>query len=95
MSPERYRQVKVLFQAVLDIAPDARAAYLDEACAQDEELRREVESLLESHNDAGEFIEAPALESVTRPESVIDPNSPIGQRIGPYQVMRELGQGGM
>lgn len=95
MSPERYRQVKVLFQAVLDVAPDARAAYLDEACAHDEELRREVESLLESHNDAGEFIEAPALESVTRPESVVDPNSPIGQRIGPYQVMRELGHGGM
>ncbi len=95
MSPERYRQVKVLFQAVLDVAPSARAAWLDEACAHDEELRREVESLLASHNDAGEFIEAPAVEAVTRPELEAEPQTLVGQRIGPYQVMREIGHGGM
>jgi serine/threonine protein kinase/tetratricopeptide (TPR) repeat protein len=95
MNPERYRQVKQVFQAVLEIEPQARAAYLREACAQDEELQREVESLLASHDDAGEFIEAPAVPARTESDTSNELPSAIGQRIGPYQILRELGHGGM
>jgi serine/threonine protein kinase/tetratricopeptide (TPR) repeat protein len=95
MNPERYRQVKQVFQAVLDVEPTARAAYLREACAQDEELQREVESLLASHDDAGEFIEAPAVPARTESDTSNELPSAIGQRIGPYQILRELGHGGM
>ncbi|HWQ32269.1 MAG TPA: hypothetical protein VNQ79_05245 [Blastocatellia bacterium] len=46
MSPERYEQIGRLYQAALECEPDARAAFLAEACGADDELRREVESLI-------------------------------------------------
>ena len=46
LTPERYQQVKQLFVEVCELAPDQRAAHLDRACAQDAELRAEVETLL-------------------------------------------------
>ena len=94
MSPDRYQQIKQIFQAVLEVETTARASYLTEACANDEELRHEVESLLTSHDDAGEFIEAPAVAALT-PSDEEEFVSAVGQRIGPYQVLREIGHGGM
>ncbi|HEX4946561.1 MAG TPA: serine/threonine-protein kinase [Blastocatellia bacterium] len=96
MSPERYRQVKALFQAVLDVESPVRATYLQEACGDDAELRQEVESLLASHDEAGEFIETPAAAAVTLSYSdAPSASSAVGQRIGPYQILREIGHGGM
>lgn len=46
MKAERWRQIERLYHAALEREPDERAAFLDEACAGDDELRREVESLL-------------------------------------------------
>ena len=62
MNREDYRQIKEIFQAALDIAPESRAAYLDEACAGDKDLRREVERLLESFDS--QFLERPAVAQV-------------------------------
>jgi serine/threonine protein kinase len=95
MSPERYQQVKQLFQSALELEPEKRAAFLAEACARDDDLRAEVESLLASHEGAENFIEMPALaEMPTLPlEEVAD--SMVGQRIGPYKLIREIGHGGM
>ena len=42
MKPERWRQIETVCQQALTRAPEARAAFLDEACAGDAELRREV-----------------------------------------------------
>ena len=96
MTPERYRQVKQIFQAALEVQPRARAAWLAEACANDDELRGEVESLLVSHDEAGEFIEVPAAAVITQPYADKDDTaSVVGQRIGPYQIIREIGHGGM
>ena len=51
-----------IFTAALDrYSPEERRAYLDEACGNDLELRRRVEALLQSHEDAGDFLERPAL----------------------------------
>jgi len=60
MNPERWRQIDQLLEAALDRKPEERAAFLDVACADDESLRLEVESLLRSDEAAESFIEEPA-----------------------------------
>ena len=79
-------------------SPESRAGYLDGACGDDAELRREVESLLASHEAAPEgFLETPAIEGM---ESVA-PNSPSrkplarGARLGSFEIVGPLGAGGM
>ncbi len=56
---ERWRQIEELYHAALELRLEEREAFLDEACAGDEELRREVVSLIASHNQAETFISAP------------------------------------
>ncbi len=53
MTPERWQQIERLYHDALELAPEYRLAFLDRACAGDDELRREIESLLASHDDAG------------------------------------------
>jgi hypothetical protein len=60
MKPERWRQIDQLLEAALDHEPEERAAFLALACADDESLRLEVESLLRSDEAAESFIEEPA-----------------------------------
>ena len=62
MKAERWEKVIDLFQSALERAPEERAAFLDETCHDDEGMRREVESLLTSHERAKNFIEVPAFE---------------------------------
>ncbi len=62
MTPERHHRVGDLYHAALEIEPKARAAFLDGACGEDEELRREAESLLRAHDKVGNHFAAPALE---------------------------------
>ncbi len=89
-------------EAALEQPPAARPAFLSEACNGDDELRREVESLLQADEQAGSFIAEPLLASLpTVPHDPADltddPDLPalIGKRIGAYQIERELGRGGM
>ncbi|MGH9755630.1 MAG: serine/threonine protein kinase [Blastocatellia bacterium] len=66
MSPERRRQIKQLFERAIEYKAGARRAFLDVACAGDEALRREVESLLAAHEKAGGFMDKPAFDEVAR-----------------------------
>ena len=66
---ERWATVKRLHQAALDRDSSQRAAFLDEACAGDEALRREVQSLLAYEQDAASFMESPAMEVTARSAS--------------------------
>ena len=66
MKPERWQQVNDLFQSAAERAPEERAAFLEEACHGDEDLRREVESLLTSHEKSGEFYRITGLRSRSR-----------------------------
>ena len=95
MQPERNREIDRIFQAALAHDLAERAAFLDEACADDPELRREVETLLASDEQAGGFIETPALEIA--PELVGDDHSTLvnAKSIGPYRLDSQLGAGGM
>jgi serine/threonine protein kinase len=74
--------------------PSDRGAFLEHACANDVELRSEVESLIESHEKSGEFIDAPAYQAATwlaNEKAELKP----GQNIGSYQVVSFISRGGM
>ncbi len=62
MIPERWQQIDSVLQAALERDPAERAAFLNQACAGDAELQQEVEALIKSDEQAGSFIEAPAIE---------------------------------
>src|SRR5262245_61386164 len=86
MTDERWRRVKALFQAVLERPNGERAAFLASACAGDEELRREVESLLASDaSDTGTLDWLP----------MVGDRPPAPQRIGPYEIVTLIGAGAM
>src|SRR6478736_4105550 len=95
MKPERWKQVNDLFQSTVERAPEERAAFLDETCHDDERMRREVESLLTSHERAANFIEVPAFK--VAPELVPNDSADalIGKLIGHYRIESLIGVGGM
>jgi eukaryotic-like serine/threonine-protein kinase len=92
LDPERWQKVKELFDAALELAPEERARYLEETSAGDADLRREVEQLLAAHAEAGTFIDRPAVQDAT---DLFAGDAQLGQRIGPYKIVRLLGRGGM
>src|SRR3954470_7432470 len=88
MTPARWRQVKDLFDRIIDAAPEHRDALLESLCGSDSELRAEVQSLLSSHQADDELLDRPAAEHF--PGDAWE-----GRRLGPYKIVREIGRGGM
>ena len=95
MKPERWQQVDKLFQAALALDPADRAAFLDHACKSDAALRREIDELLASHDQAASFIESPALEANPSLMTAGSADSILEQLRGPYRILSHLGSGGM
>ncbi|MGH9968891.1 MAG: protein kinase domain-containing protein [Pyrinomonadaceae bacterium] len=93
MTPERWLQLKQIFQSALERNPAERSAFLSQACAGDPALRSEVESLISSHDQAGDSIEAMAAEAAT--EMLANDRAIVGKQIGRYQVLSCIGRGGM
>ena len=93
MTPERWQQLKQIFQSALERNPAERSAFLSQACAGDPALRSEVESLISSHDQAGDSIEAMAVEAAT--EMLANDRVILGKQIGHYQVLNRIGRGGM
>ncbi len=94
MTPERWQQVREILEPALERAKDDRVAYLDLACGDDDDLRREVESLIAASDEADDFIETPPLSMVA--ESLSDqPELQSGERLGHYKVISRLSRGGM
>src|ERR1051326_2499342 len=92
-----WREVKRLFHAAIDLPPADLDRFLHTAC-DDQELIRQVESLLLAHQSAADFISQPALVEAglaTHVKHYDSLSSFIGQRIGQYEIIRELGRGGM
>jgi predicted ATPase/serine/threonine protein kinase len=92
---ERWATVKRIHQAALEREVGQRAVFLDVACAGDEALRREVESLLAYQEDAGTFLESPAVEVSARAIGGALTMTLSGRVLSHYQVQSLLGAGGM
>src|SRR5262245_47429002 len=110
MTPERWRRIEDLCHAALERDRTSRGAFLNEACAGDEELQREVESLLAQEGQINSFLGGSALKDLAAQEaqaaiafgseSAQSPNaaqeeSLIGRQLGCYQVRAKIGEGGM
>ena len=95
MTPERWQQVERLYQAALELEASQQRAFLKQACGGDEELLREVGSLLTSHEQGEGFIETPALEVAAKALANKQTQSMVGREIGSYKILALLGKGGM
>lgn len=87
---DRLDKIIGIFDAASELEGAAREAFLATACDDDTALRAEVESLLREHDQAGAFLETPLLPELTAPTPEL-----AGRRVGPYELLRELGRGGM
>jgi non-specific serine/threonine protein kinase/serine/threonine-protein kinase len=93
---ERWQRVKDLVGAALERSAEARAAFVREACAGDEALRREVESLVAAGVEAGAFLSQPAVALPSEQPTGATPEPTLaGRCIGPYRLLSEAGRGGM
>ena len=84
MDSDKWQRAKELFGSALDHDPAQRRAFLTQACGGDEALRQEIEGLLAAHEEAGTTIADPRGR-----------DSLSGRRLGSYQLMHRIGQGGM
>lgn len=98
---ERWKQIESLYHAALERETATREAFLAEACAGDEELRREVASLIGYDGQPASLIESPALEVAAREwadesSSLLSrPPANAPSQIGAYRILSPLGRGGM
>ena len=95
MNPERWKQIRDVFGAALELAPEMRPGFLDSACGADAELRKEVESLLHSDQAAGSFLGSSVDTSHRKHERPNGDDPWIGRQIGQYRILERIGTGGM
>ena len=94
MSPTtRWQNLERIVNAALDVSTTERSGYLKDACGGDEDLRRRAEDLIASFDEAGNFLEQAIGGSVQR--SLLAPTPAAGDRIGPYELLEQIGRGGM
>src|SRR5262245_16739056 len=93
MNSERWRRIEDIFRTAVDRPAAERDDYLTRVCDGDEDLRREVLSLIERDTDE-DFIQAP-IANIARSFTAKPSNDLTGERVGPYRVLRLIGRGGM
>ncbi len=94
MTPERWAQVRALFDDAVDRAPETRVAFLKQACGDDTDLLREVRAMLEPAGQSASFLEEP-LEAAAMRRVFPQVDKLEGTRLGPWKLLRRIGSGGM
>ena len=95
MTPDRWRQIEQLYHSALEREPTDRAAFLRDACAGDDSLLQEIQSLLTQETATARLMEIPALEAAAMISNRPPGQSIVGRQVGSYQVISLLGVGGM
>jgi eukaryotic-like serine/threonine-protein kinase len=95
LTPERWAQIRQIFDGALERQQQDRAAFLRAVCGGDEQLRREVESLVASHEESQDFMSTPAADLNMLALDVSSASVPRVPRVGPYQLEKRIGRGGM
>jgi serine/threonine protein kinase/Tol biopolymer transport system component len=97
MSNDRWQRVEPIFHQAAELAPHERPAFLDEVCAGDESLRKEVESLLAHDSEEGQTFAGPAgdLGGASIGPSPAARVAPIGRTVSHYEITGKLGEGGV
>ncbi len=89
---DRQKRIKDIFAEAIEVDPADRGAFLDERCSGDAELRSEVESWLSSYAESEDFIETPVFDAA---KLIDQPSAMAGRRFGNFEIIREIGSGGM
>jgi eukaryotic-like serine/threonine-protein kinase len=100
VEPDRWQNIERIYHAALEREESQRVSYLEQACAADQSLRDEVESLLKYAERPAEYFNKPALEVVVHAlaedlTSIDKTDKMLGARIGHYRIIGKLGAGGM
>jgi serine/threonine protein kinase len=95
MTPERWQEIEAVLQGALDRPPLERSSFLEDVCAGDHELREEADSLISAYDEAGDFIEEPAMAQDAHVLVGGEHDQNLGREIGPYRITERLGGGGM
>ncbi len=95
LDPERWSRAEEIFGQALDAPPEARERLVREACGEDEELRQEVLSLVESADAATKYLSRVAVQAGIGSPVRTDADALVGRLVGPYRLVRLLGRGGM
>jgi len=95
MDPARWKRVDSLFKSAISLPSQEVDAYLASECSGDEELERQVRLLLECDQDAGSFLEHPAIEAEAATHATNDSILDSVPTAGNYRVLEKLGSGGM
>ena len=90
MTPESMARLRQIFEAALERDPADVSAFLDTACGSDRALRDEVEQLLAAHTTKSAWIDHPLAPGANGTETSLQ-----GVNVGPYEIVREIGSGGM
>ena len=94
MTPERWRQIDSIFEQASELSAQERDSFLKSACGNDEELRREVESLLSGDHFSGSFFST-AIHAAAQSLASTSIDDLVGREIGSYRLTGLIGRGGM
>ena len=95
MTPDRWASIGELYAAASELLDESRAAFLRDACGDDDALRDEVESLLASGTAAGAFLNGGAMADAATLLAEASGDSLVGKSLGHFKVLALVGAGGM
>jgi eukaryotic-like serine/threonine-protein kinase len=96
MNPDRWNKINEVFSTWLDLSDEKRGQFLIEACGSDDQLRKEVDLLIEAYSKSETFIETPIQGEAVRAIAESMPiRNLIGTSISHYRIVQPIGAGGM